>query len=321
MSRETEPRDVTGTDETTPTEAARAVGLEVSRGRYLRTLDRVRRCARATRVAALAGPVGPYVPGADRQSVVVASADAREVLGKLWTAGERYRRMADALGGDADAVDPGAGRDETAFADLRLRLAAAPDRAQVGEYEAVAAALREARAAIRALMTAREADCETLATAAPDRLRAAAEEAARAMDADHEARRSRERAEAGTTEAEGHEEREDGVEADDGPATAVEEGATAGGRDDEAVEETTDDPPVEEAEAEAGAEAETGAANDVIGASFEIDVEAEDVPVEEAEAAGADGAPDDEARADEDEDGTEGGFEFGVVAEGDDEER
>jgi hypothetical protein len=276
---------VSGADEpTTPGEAARAVGLEVSRERYLRTLDRVRRCGRATRLAALLGPLGPSVPGTDRRSVVVASADAREVLGKLWTAGERYRLVLAALGGDADRVDPGAGHDDEAFAELRGRLASAPRRARAGDYGAVSAAMRDARAAIRALLDAREADCEALSAFDPDRLRRVAGDAATALGEKHEARREATRERAATPE--------DGAE-------------SAGDEDDEDDESEADTEPEPEPEPEATPD-ETRAAEDddaapaapeeVIGARFEIAVD--------------DGTddPDDE----------DGGFEFNVVVEADD---
>lgn len=177
--------------------AARAVGLELSVERYVRTLDRLRRCGRACRVAGLSGPLARAVPGTDRRTVTIASADAREALGKLWTAGERYRRVVEAVGGDPESVDPGAGRSAAAFATLRGRLTVTPDRAVAGEYTAAASTLREARSAVQTLLEARRADCETLAAlgVGTDRLREAATEAAAEMNEAYEVRRATERAE------------------------------------------------------------------------------------------------------------------------------
>jgi hypothetical protein len=169
--------------------AARALGLEVRRERYLRTLDRVRRCGRAARVAALFGPLARVTPGDPRRSVEVASADARVVLAKLWTAGERYRRVLDAVGGDGDRIAPGGGVEPTTFADLRDRLSRAPGRYDAGQYGAVAEAMAAADRTVRTLLEAREDDCDLLAGFDPEALASAAEEAAAEMRADHEARR------------------------------------------------------------------------------------------------------------------------------------
>jgi len=151
---------------------ARAVGLEVSRERYLRTTDRLRRCERTTRLAGWLGPVAGVLPGDARRRVEVASADAREVLGKLWTAGERYRLVAERLDG---AVDPADGVDPDAFDDLQRRLAGAPERFDAGEHGAVADTLAEARKTMRRLLDARYDDVGALARFDPDRLREAAE--------------------------------------------------------------------------------------------------------------------------------------------------
>jgi hypothetical protein len=169
--------------------AARAVGLEVSRTRYLRTLDRLRRCERASRLAALLGPLDGVVSGRARRPVEVASADARLVVGKLWTAGERYRRMLGVLDRDPDGIDPGAGRSPAAVADLRRRLSDVPARFDAGEYRAVAETLGAAREAVRALLEAREVDCEAFAGVEPTRLEAAAEAAAEALRTEHRHRR------------------------------------------------------------------------------------------------------------------------------------
>lgn len=112
-------------------------------------------------------------------------------------AGERYRRVVEAVGGDPESVDPGGGRSAAAFATLRGRLTVAPDRAVAGEYTAVASTLREARSAVRTLLEARHADCEAFATlgVGTDRLREAATEAAAEMNEAYEVRRATERAE------------------------------------------------------------------------------------------------------------------------------
>ena len=169
--------------------AARTLGLEVRRDRYLRTLDRVRRCGRAARVAALLGPLARAMPGDPRRSVEVASADARVVLAKLWTAGERYRRVLDAVGGDGDRIAPGGGVEPSAFADLRDRLSRAPGQYDAGEYDAVADTMAAAGRTVRTLLGAREDDCDLLAGFDPEALASGAEEAAAEMRADHEARR------------------------------------------------------------------------------------------------------------------------------------
>lgn len=165
---------------------ARAVGLEVSRERYLRTTDRLRRCERTTRLAGWLGPVAGVLPGDARRRVEVASADAREVLGKLWTAGERYRLVAERLDG---AVDPADGVDPDAFDDLQRRLAETPERFDAGDHGAVADTLAEARKTMRRLLDARYDDVGALARFDPDRLRAAAEDAAEAVDTGRRERR------------------------------------------------------------------------------------------------------------------------------------
>jgi hypothetical protein len=187
MTRPTERRGVAERDGDGPRATARAVGLEVSRERYLRTTDRLRRCERTTRLAGWLGPVAAVLPGNTRRRVEVASADAREVLGKLWTAGERYRIVAERV--DGETVDPTAGVDPDAFDDLRRRLTDAPAAVDAGEYGAVADTLAEARRTMRRLLDARYDDVGALSRFEPDRLRAAAAEAAAEVDTRRRERR------------------------------------------------------------------------------------------------------------------------------------
>lgn len=300
--------------------AARALGLEVRRERYLRTLDRVQRCGRAARVAALVGPLARVVSGDAQRSVEVAGADARVVLAKLWTAGERYRRVLDAVGGDGDRIDPGGGVEPAAFAALRDRLSRAPGRYEAGEYAAVAEAMAEADRTVRALLKTREADCGLLAEFDPETLASATEDAAREMRAAHERRREAVR------ERRAH--HRPGVEADYltpvGNSDAVRpEALEAGNVDPDLIASLADDDeevdPDEFARAlgvdETAPEADPDPARDaaeaveVIGEQFDIEADGDEV-VGESRGDADDGESGDGATDD-------GGFEFGPVVEDD----
>lgn len=303
---------MTERDESAHAAAARALGLEVSRARYLRTLDRVRRCERAARLLGRLGPLARVTPVSASETVEIASADARLVLVKLWTAGERYRRVLAAVERDPDLVDPGAGRSPAEFADLRRRLSDAPRHATEGDYAAVAAAMTAARRAIRDLLDARHEDCEAFAGVDPDRLADAAETAAEALVVEHEARREALRRRHGGREVDvepdyrtpvgnSDQVRPEALEAenvdpdliaslaDDDEPVDPDDLARALGTDRDAAFDPDDATSVEE----------------VIGASFDIEVsdpEGADAPTDDPEDAAAD---------------EESGFEFGVATEDD----
>jgi hypothetical protein len=301
---------------------ARAVGLEVTCERYVQTLVRVRRVRRAAWLAARLGPLAGAVPGTDRRTVAVAGGDASEVLGKLWTAGERYRRLHESLDGAGSRVDPGGDCSAAAFVDLRRRLTAAPDRARAGDYAAVAAAMADADRAIRSLREAHADDCAALAGFDAERLRAAAAEAAGEMNAAYRARRagrttteaeeppdqtgSRDEVEAPERRAEAGDDRaeEEPVAADDGGA------ANAGGPEGGGGQTTPED----DEEAAVGSEA-------VIGSSFDIDVsggsEARDHTTTPADSRATADDEGEGAAADEEPPGSDddGGFRFGVATE------
>lgn len=313
--------------------AARAVGLEVSCERYVQTLVRVRRVRRAAWLAARLGPLAGTVPGTDRRTVAVAGGDASEVLGKLWTAGERYRRLHESLDGAGDRVDPGGDRSAEAFADLRRRLTAAPDRAQAGNYAAVAAAMADADRAIRSLREARADDCAALAGFDAERLRAAAEEAAEEMNAAYRARRAA-RTTTGAEESPDQTGSGDGVEAparraetgddeaDEAPVAADDGGAANTGSSEGDAESGTDEPDQtaegehatrdDDEEAAVGSEA-------VIGSSFDIDVsddsEARDRTTASADSRAATDEEGEGAATDEETPDDDGGFRFGVATE------
>ncbi|MEF8818326.1 MAG: hypothetical protein V5A31_03950 [Haloferacaceae archaeon] len=309
--------------------AARAVGLEVSRARYVRTLDRVRRCERATRLAARLGPLDEVVADRARCSVEVASADARLVLGKLWMAGERYRRMLEAVDRDPDRVDPGADRSPGAVGELRRRLSGVPDRFEAGEYRAVAETLAAARTTIRALFAAREDDCEAFAGVDPDRLEAAAEAVAEALRTEHRDRREARRAQREESRSETdyrtpvgnsdqiHPEALDPENVDpDLIASLADEDDESHGRDEgpERNEErvATDDQRRTSAPDDgADPERDGPTPEEAIGAGFELQAdETETDSREEGDDATEDGRDGDGAGDEEDD---TGGFRFGVV--------
>ncbi len=305
--------------------AARAVGLEVSRARYVRTLDRVRRCERATRLAALLGSLDGVVADRVRRSVEVASADARLVLGKLWMAGERYRRILEAVDRDPDRVDPGADRSPGAVEDLRLRLSGVPDRFEAGEYRAVAETLAAARTTIQALFAAREDDCEAFVGVEPDRLEAVAEAAAEALRTEHRDRREAQRAQRKESRSEAdyrtpvgnsdqiHPEALDpeNVDPDLIASLADEDDGTH-----ESTEETAvADDPRRTIDPDDGAEPERDGPTpeEAIGASFDIQADKTETDRrEEGDDAAEDGRDSDEEDDDEGDDGA-GGFRFGAV--------
>jgi len=316
--------------------AARAVGLEVTCERYVQTLVRVRRVRRAAWLAARLGPLAGAVPGTDRLPVAVAGGDAREVLGKLWTAGERYRRLRESLDGSGDRVDPGGGRSAASFAGLRRRLTAAPDRARAGDYAAVAAAMADADRAIRDLREARADDCAALAEFDPGRLRTAAEAAAGEMNAAYEARRAartttEDEATAGATERDAEDDNapeRTAAETDDGDASseADEPGPDAAEHEQTAERENARD---------RGVDADAADPEAVIGSSFDIDVSEERgvrggaaASADETAVGGDESGDDGDDRATDDESGEAGdegpaadeadddtAFEFGVVTD------
>jgi hypothetical protein len=303
--------------------AARAVGLEVRRVRYLRTLDRLRRCGRASRLAALLGPLDGVVSDGARHAVEVASADARVVVGKLWTTGERYRRMLETVDRDPDLVDPGAGRSPAAVADLRQHLSEVPARFDAGEYRAVAETLAAARATIRALFEAREADCEAFAGVDPDRLEAVAEAAAKALRTEHRHRREARRRQRGESRAEPDYRTPVGnsdqihPEALDPENVDPELIASLADEDEEAATVVDDLPRTvgRDAGTESGREERT--TEEVIGSSFDIQVDEDGATV--VDASESDG-PDEEREGDGPAD-DDGGFQFGAVEGDEDRDR
>lgn len=313
---------VTERDDPERAAVARSLGLEVSRARYLRTLDRVRRCERTARLLGRLGPLARVAPVSARRSVEIASADARLVLVKLWTAGERYRRVLAAVDRDPDQVDPGAGRSPADFADLRRRLSDAPQRADESDYAAVAATMAAARRAIRTLLDARLDDCGAFVGVDPDRLARAAETAAEALTLEHEAREEALRRRHGEREADAEADyrtpvgnsdqvRPEALEAENVDPDLIASLAD----DDEAVD------PDELARAlgtdaatESDPDHDATTAEEVIGASFDIGAAEGDASeqVDEARASADEPADETERRRTTETDDASG-FEFGAV--------
>lgn len=325
--------------------AARAVGLEVTRARYIRTLDRLRRSGRASRAAALFTPLDGVVSARARRTVEVASADARLVLGKLWTAGERYRRMLEAVDRDPDRVDPGAGRSPAAVADLRRRLSDVPGRFDAGEYRAVAETLAAARTTIRALLEARVDDCEAFVGVDPERLETVAETAAEALRTEHRHRsgaQSRRRGEPPAEAGGDHRtpvgtpdrirpEALDPENVDPGLHLPPVDGDGGESEDSEDSEddEDTEEPVVSDDQTRTtgpGAETERDeqTAEEIVGASFDIRGDESDRSAGADDATSADGETDaDTGETDdrgEDADDDHGGFRFDAVEDGTEDE-